>query len=297
MRTWDPNAWDKDPLKWGSAGLIWNGSHAPGSLTNGSSGNGWNLDPKYVRSVQDASSEGSGGTNSFEPTDYLNGLLGGKVQVRDLKRLKDPNAVVDGGEEVGWLTDPSNYTDDTDWVDKAFEGAAFAGLGAMPFLHMAGLGGLLGGEGLSGEGLTGGDLPYGTEMPNTYSPGANPTAFYEPLDGSGVNPLSGGDLPHGTEAPNTYAPGTDPSPLGMPPGGEAVSPLARGLGGLLGVNPLQVAGLIGGLFAGGGNSGGGQPSGGGGLLNPMSLPKASRGQWTPNPITQQQIQNFKFFGG
>lgn len=58
-------------------------------------------------------------------------------------------------------------------------GGAFTG-GGWGFDPSTGSSGLLGGgeSGLgSGGGLTGGDLPYGTEMPNTYAPGANPTAF------------------------------------------------------------------------------------------------------------------------
>jgi hypothetical protein len=287
VRTWDPNAWNQDPKKWGSAGLIWNGTHAPGSLTNGGSGNGWNFDPKYVQSVQDTSSEGSGGTNSFQATDYLNGLLGGKVQVRDINRLKDRNAVTDGGDEVGWLTDPSNYTDDTDWVDKAFEIGSMGLIAGPSLLHAFGVP-----QGswadfsnhFSGNGLSGGDLPHGTEMPNTYAPNANPTSFYEPLG-------PGPELDLVGAGPGAALEGG----VGATSGGLLGGGLEGALSGLL-RNPMQLLGLLsmGSGLLGGGSSGG-SPGGSSGPSNPMQL-KTNRGAFTPNAHTTRQLQNFKWAG-
>jgi hypothetical protein len=66
-------------------------------------------------------------------------------------------------------------------------------------------------------------------------------------------------------------------------------------------NPLQAYGLaqtIGGLLNGSGsNNNGGSNSGtSGGSGSPVNLPKGNRGAWTPNPFTQNQIQNFRYTG-
>jgi hypothetical protein len=314
---WDPTKWDQDPNKWGSAGLIWNGGKDPRGLTDGRSGNGWNFDPRYMQQNQHAGSEGNGGQTYYEPTDHFNKLFdnGNQIQVRDIKRLKDQNAVKWGGDEVGWTTSKDNYTDDTDWVDKAFEYGGMALVGGIPAMHALTAGGLLGGAGNS-SGMMGG---MGYEGAGMIAPGMEGVAAAESalINAGGVpawalegmSPTTptggtGGDLPHGTEMPNTYPPGVDPSPLGMTPGAGA-----SGLGGLLGggieglisgiaKNPLQALSLFGlgrGLLGGGNTTAptGGGSSGGGGLLQ---LPKGKRGAWTPNAHTAGQISNFKWAG-
>lgn len=307
---WDPTKWEADPNKWGTAGLIWNGPVDPRTLTNGSGGEGFNFDPRYMRRVQDYSSEG-GGQSSYEFTDHYNKLFdgGNKVQIRDVKRLIDPNAASWGGDEVGWLTSKDNYKSDDDWLDKNFFTLATLPLLGMTGLHIAGVpqgsiaeawSHITGG----GTGL-GGDAPYGTEIANSYAPNANPTAFYEPL----TNPLSSG-APYGTnalEAAEWFGgpeAATNPSPglFGSSPPAGILGSATNGLGGLLQgalKNPLQALGLaqmFGGLLnpQGGGSTPGGAPGGPEGSFN---LPKSNRGPWTPNPFTSQQIQNFKYIGG
>lgn len=306
---WDPSKWDQDPNKWGSAGLIWNGGKDPRGLTDGRSGNGWNFDPRYMQQNQHAGSEGSGGQSYYEPTDHFNKLLdnGNQVQVRDLKRLKDQNAVKWGGDEVGWTTSKDNYTDDTDWVDKAFEYGSMALVGGVPAFHALTAGGLLGGASQS-SGMMGG---MGYEGAGMIAPGMEGVAAAESalINAGGVpawalegmSPTgagTGGDLPHGTEMPNTYSPGVDPSPLGMTPGAGG-GLLSGGLEGLLGgllKNPMQALGLLNvarGLIGNNAGPTGGAPGDSGGLLQ---LPKGNRGAWTPNAHTAGQISNFKWAG-
>jgi hypothetical protein len=239
-RQWNPDTWDADQGKWGSAGLIYNGTQAPGSLTNGSSGQDWNFDPKYMRMVQQTNGDGPD-SQRYEHTDYFKKLLGGKVQVRDLKRLKDRNAVTDGGDEVGWLTDPSNYTDDTDGLDKAFELAAMAGLAGPTLIHA--LGGMAGGAGVDTTGLGASEAggAAGSASGNGLASlgtldvvGAGPGAALEGLGGAGA---AGGAAGAGG--------------LSSALGGLGVSDIVRG-----GLGLASVAGLAGGGGGSGGSGGG-----------------------------------------
>lgn len=274
MRTWDPNAWDKDPNKWGTAGLIWNGTVDPRTLTNGSGGEGWTFDPRYQRRVQDYSSEG-GGQSSFEFTDHYNKLFdnGNQVQIRDINRLIDRNAAKWGGDEVGWLTHKDNYKSDDDWLDKNFFALASAPLLGMTAMHALG-------------------IPQGSI-----------SEAWNHVTGS--TPGSTG-APYGTDAVEAAewfgGPGaaTNPSP-GLFGSSATGGLLGGGLEGLLQgamKNPLQALGLLQtglGLIQGnqGSNSSNGSSNGPG---NPWNLPKGNRGAWTPNPITAQQIANFTYAG-
>lgn len=115
--------------------------------------------------------------------------------------------------------------------------------------------------------LTGGDLPYGTEMPNVYDPGVDPTKFAPPPGGGPQ--LTGGDLPYGTEMPNTYAPGADPTAFAPPPGGLGNTFLDRltnlDWGQIVRGLPGIASALGGGQTPGGGRPGGGGGGGGGGF--------------------------------
>lgn len=128
------------------------------------------------------------------------------------------------------------------------------------------------------------------------------------LGASATNAASSG-APYGTDAVEAAGwfggPGaaTNPSPglFGSSASTGLMGSLGQGLNGLLGSalkNPLQALGLLqmaGGLLGrgndGASNSG---PSGDSGTFN---LPKGNRGEWTPNPFTQRQIQNFRYGGG
>lgn len=131
--------------------------------------------------------------------------------------------------------------------------------------------GLFGG----GEGLSGGDMPFGTEMPNTYAPGADPTSafglgdtYYTPGMGQGLNSQ--------TWMQRLLGPLANPSELpawAMENPGSALRAIA-GIGSLVG-------------SAGGGGSGAG--SGGG-------MPWANGQVPTFNPQLQpfQQNQHLNF---
>jgi hypothetical protein len=299
---WDPSKWEQDPNKWGQAGLIWNGNIDPRTLTNGSGGEGWTIDPRYQRRVQDYSSEGGGGS-TFEFTDHYNKLFdnGNQVQIRDVKRLIDPNAAKWGGDEVGWLTHKDNYKSDDDWLDKNFFTLASLPLLGMTGLHMAGIDqaagfqGLFGGADASaGMGASEAGTAAAAGAPGSsyagagmLAPGMENAALLDNfLINNGMSGLSGGVM-------TGLASGAPFAHLGGAGGA---------LGGLLQgalKNPLQAVGLLQaarGLIGGdnGGASNGDAPGGPSGPFAP--LPKGNRGAWSPNSFTQNQIQNFKYTG-
>lgn len=129
------------------------------------------------------------------------------------------------------------------------------------------------GEGAFGE-LSGGDFPYGTEMPNTYAPGADPTSsfgigenYYTPGMGQGLNSQSWIE--------RLLGPLANPSQLPEWAAENPLSALRAGAG---------IASLIGAARgSGGGSSGGG---GGGGSVpwnGPLPQLNIQQGQFQQNP--------------
>lgn len=171
----------------------------------------------------------------------------------------------------------------------------------------------------AGTELTGGDLPHGTEAPNTYSPNADPTRFHVPQsemdalerlaelerglgasEQGGFEPhgQGGGDYPAGTEMPNHYAPGADPTSFYVPGGVESswIDTLTNGVRNFFN-DPSRVlgaAGKIPGLVnaisagdpAGGPGGGGLGPKGGTGMGG--YSPAARRPELDMNPYAKQE---------
>lgn len=127
-------------------------------------------------------------------------------------------------------------------------------------------GGLLGGDGA----LTGGDLPYGTEMPNTYAPGANPTAF-------------------SPTAPLASQPWYQQALQGLLNNPQNAARLGMGLYSMVNANQGNV---------GGNPAGGADPNS---IANAMGMqqfnPLQAAGQFQQNPYLLQQMHNVPFMGG
>jgi hypothetical protein len=185
----------------------------------------------------------------------------------------------------------------------------------------------IGGATAEGVGLLGGaDIGLGASEIGTAAAAGAPEAAAAGLDLVGAGP--GAALESGAMGGANYsgagmiAPGMDAAAVadsflinngmsglsgGMLTGALSGAPFAHlgGAGGALGgllssalSNPLQAIGLlhaVSGLVGGGkpGDPGNGAPGGSG---SPVNLPKGNRGAWTPNPFTQNQIQNFRYTG-
>lgn len=294
---WDLESWANDPNRYGRAGLLYAGADTgtdPRQM-------GFTLNPEYIDEF--VSNEEAGTSRSWNLKPEVQQRLGGMVQVPSPQYLKDTEASkVQWSDEFGWLTDPSNVKR----RDSGFGG----------FLRNGGLMGLVTagflGPALFHSGILGGAAASGSQPHGMLAPGMESTALAESsLINSGGVPAWAleGAAPYGTNAVEAAewfgGPGaaTNPSPglFGSSASTGLMGSLGQGINGLLGSalkNPLQALGLLqmaGGLL-GRGNDGAsnGGPSGDSGTFN---LPKGNRGEWTPNPFTQRQIQNFRYGGG
>lgn len=127
-------------------------------------------------------------------------------------------------------------------------------------------------DGLFGEGLTGGDLPYGTEMPNTYAPGADPTSAFG-LGESYYTPGMGAGMNEQTWLQRLLGPLANPSQLPQ----WAMDNPASAFRAIAGIGSIAQ-----GLGAGGGSNGGG----GAGELpwnGPVPQFNPQQGQFQQNP--------------
>jgi len=248
-------------------------------------------------------------------------IIDGKAyyQVGDSPYVIDPSLNITD-PEFGVLSPQSNFRNNDDWLGRNMFGIVAGALGGAVASHA----GLFGGGADSGAGSTDVNIPGQMDhLPPTQLNQFGPDFQMDP------SLLGGGDLSQMQHLPpsqlNSLGPDFQLDPTGVPVTDHSltrapvtdlstsqnpINGLLSGLGitdpsSLLTVqNALRGAGLltsVSGLFQrppGTGNTGGNGNSGGngdkGGSGQGLSGAPVSRGTYTPNAITQQQLANFHY---